>query len=378
MAKKKKSVRRAGASKTGASGAGDPLAALREKIDRIDGDLVTLLNRRAALALKIGHVKNGAGRQIYDPRREEEVLDRVAASNGGPLSADCLRAVFREVISGSRAVETQLKVSFLGPLYSYSHLAALERFGHGVHLAPSASIAAVFEEVNRGLVDYGIVPIENSTDGRIIDTLGMFSRLPVRICGEAPMRIHHCLLGRGQRADVHEVYSKPQAISQCRGWIAQHLAGARVVEVTSTSTAAQLARDKPGAAAIASRRAGVEYGLEVLAENIEDNPRNVTRFAVIGRESSPRTGDDKCALLFQVPHRAGALADAMVVFKEARLNLTWIESFPVSGAEGEYLFFVETIGHETDAKVRKAQKALEEITIRLEVLGSYPRTPLAD
>jgi chorismate mutase/prephenate dehydratase len=242
-------------------------------------------------------------------------------------------------------------------------------------MVPVATIAAVFEEINGGQADHGIVPIENSTDGRVADTLDMFARLPVRICGEVQLRIHHNLLGKCARSEVKEVYSKPQALSQCRNWMARHLPAARTIEVTSTTTAAQLAQEKPGAAAIASLQAGVQYGLDVLAADIEDNPGNLTRFAVIGDETGPRTGNDKCALMFEVLHQPGALADAMNVFKRSRLNLTWIESFPIARPEGGYLFFVELEGHENDAKVRKAIRSLEKKTIRLEVLGSYARMP---
>jgi chorismate mutase/prephenate dehydratase len=282
--------------------------------------------------------------------------------------------VFRELISGSRSLEKQLKVAYLGPAYSYTHLAALQRFGGSAELVPVASIASVFEEVNRGHVDYGLVPIENSTDGRIADTLDMFTRLSVRICGEVQLWIHHNLLARCERSEVAEVYSRPQAISQCRNWLAKHLPMARVIEVTSTSTAAQLAHDKPGVAAIASKQAGVHYGLNCLVENIEDNQANLTRFAVIGDHTNERTGHDKTSLMFEVEHRPGSLADAMAIFKRNRLNMTWIESFPIPQRQGAYLFFVELEGHQGDSRVRRATDALSRRTVRFALLGSYPVT----
>ncbi len=349
------------------------IAAMRAKIDRIDQELVRLMNERAKIALEIGKLKNNRGISAYAPAREDEVLSRVLALSTGPLPDRCVRAAFREVISGSRSLEKELRVAYLGPAYSYSHLAAIHRFGQSVELIPVASIAAVFEEINRRHADFGLVPIENSTDGRVADTLDMFARLPARICGEVQLRIHHNLLGKCARGEVEEVYSKPQALSQCRNWLAKHLPGARTIEVTSTSTAAQLAQDKPGAAAIASLQAGVHYGLDVLASDIEDNKGNLTRFAVIADETGPRTGNDKCALMFEVEHRPGALADAMNVFKRNRLNLTWIESFPIARPEGGYLFFVELEGHEADPRVRRAIAALERKAVRLEVLGSYAR-----
>jgi len=349
------------------------LASLRAKIDRIDQELVRLINDRAKIALEIGKVKHSTGVSAYAPSREDEVLARVVAASKGPLAERSVRAIFRELISGSRSLERELRVAYLGPAYSYSHLAAIHRFGQSVELVPVSSIAAVFEEVNQRHADYGVVPIENSTDGRVTDTLDMFTRLPARICGEVQMRIHHNLLGKCARSEVKEVYSKPQALSQCRNWLAKHLPGARTVEVTSTSTAAQLAQDKPGAAAIASLQAGVQHGLDVLAADIEDNRGNLTRFAVIGDESGSRTGNDKCSLMFEVPHQPGALADAMNVFKKNRLNLTWIESFPIARPEGGYMFFVELEGHESDSRVRKAIAALERKAVRLDVLGSYAR-----
>ena len=373
MAKEK-----AGKKSTPAPARTPTIAGLRGKIDRLDQELVRLMNERAKIASEIGELKNDSGISAYDPSREEEVLSRVLELSKGPLSPRCVRAVFRELISGSRSLEKEMRVAYLGPAYSYSHLAAIHRFGQNVELVPVASIAAVFEEVNRRQTDYGLVPVENSTDGRVADTLDMFARLRVRICGEVQLRIHHNLLGRCCRADVEEVYSRPQALSQCRNWLARHLPGARTIEVTSTSTAAQLAQDKPGAAAIASVQAGVHYGLDVLAADIEDVAGNLTRFAVIGEETAPRSGNDKCSLMFEIEHRPGALADAMQIFKRNRLNLTWIESFPIARPEGGYMFFVELEGHEQDARVRKAIGALERKAVRLEVLGSYAKLAPVD
>ena len=272
------------------------------------------------------------------------------------------------------ALVKELHVAFLGPLYSYSHLAAIHRFGQSVHFAPVGTIAAVFEEVNRGQSDFGLVPIENSTDGRVADTLDMFTKLPVRICGEVELEIHHALLAKCPRTEVKEVYSRPQALSQCRNWLAKHLPAARTVEVTSTSTAAQLANEKPGAAAIASLQAGVHYGLNVLAEQIEDNTTNMTRFAVIGDHSASRTGNDRTALMLQIEHRPGSLVEALTVFKRNRLNMVWIESFPIPGSKRAYLFFVELEGHASDLRMRRAIATLEQKTLRLEILGSFPAT----
>jgi chorismate mutase/prephenate dehydratase len=349
------------------------LAALAAELDRLDREILKALNLRARRTRDLLRADPDSDLARASGEAESR-LDDLIARNKGPLGGPCIRTIFRELASDVRALEHPLRVAFLGPTYSYSHVATLQRFGSSGELLPVASIAAVFEEVNRGQAQFGVVPLENSTDGRVADTLDMFTRLRVRICGEVPLRIRHQLLGCCQRSEVSEVYSKPQALSQCRNWLARHLPAARMIEVTSTSTAAQLAQDKHTAAAIASLQAGIHYNLEVLAENIEDNPDNVTRFAIIGAESAARTGSDKMAVMFEVEHRPGALADAMNVFKRNRLNLTWIESFPIARPEGGYLFFIELDGHESELKVRRALAALGKRTLRLEVLGSYPRS----
>ena len=347
------------------------LASIRRKIDQLDREIVGQLNQRADLALEIGKLKNSSGQPVYAPHREEEVLGAVARHNPGPLSEQCIRAVFRELISGSRAIEKRMRVAFLGPEYSYSHLASIYRFGKDVDSVAVGTISAVFEEVDNGHADYGLVPIENSTDGRVADTLDMFTKKRVRICAEVNLHIHHHLLGRCGRSEIKCVCSKPQALSQCRQWLTTHLPSARMIEVASTSKAAELARDESGTAAIASAEAGVRYGLNVLAGNIEDNSDNMTRFVVIGQASAARSGNDKTSIMFQIEHQPGTLAEAMVIFKRGKLNLTWIESFPLAGPEGGYLFFIELEGHEQEAKVRRAIAALEKKSVCLEVLGSY-------
>ena len=264
-------------------------------------------------------------------------------------------------------------IAYLGPIYSYSYLAAVKHFGSAASLVPVATIAAVFDELVRGQAAFGVVPIENSTDGRVVDTLGMFARWPVRVCGEVLLPVHHCLLGRCPRGEIAEVYSKPQALSQCRGWLGQHIPDARLIEVASTAAAARLAAEKDGVAAIASFEAGVHHGLDVIDENIEDNSHNVTRFAVIGNRPCEPTGRDKTSLMFQLKHQPGALADAMVTFQEAKINLTWIESFPLPSHPNEYLFFIELEGHEKSKSVASALQKLRGQTLRLEVLGSYAR-----
>ncbi len=341
----------------------------------MDAEILEAINRRAELLGQLAGLQppEACLRLVDKDFRENPAW--VGRHNTGPLPDRTVRAVFREMLSGCRNLLKKLRVAHLGPLYSYSHLAAVQRFGQSVELVPVGTIAAVFEEVDRGHAELGLVPIENSTDGRIADTLDVFTRVPVRICGEVELPIHHTLLAKCARDGIREVYSKPQALSQSRNWLAKHLPSARAVEVTSTSMAAELASEKPGAAAIASRQAGVHFGLNVLAERIEDNPDNSTRFSIIGKESAEKTGKDKTAIMFQLENRAGALAESLNIFKRARVNLTWIESLPIPGSDRAYLFFVEMEGHETDLPVRRATASLAKKTLQLKTLGSFPVVP---
>ncbi len=307
----------------------------------------------------------------------------MAIENAGPYAEELnlprQRAIewLKHVVSLSYSmIEVAEPIAYLGPIYSYSYLAAVKHFGLAAQLVPVATISTVFDELVRGQAAYGVVPIENSTDGRVVDTLGMFARLPIKICGEVLLPIHHCLLGRCQRSEIVEVYSKPQAMSQCRGWLSKHVPEARLVEISSTAAAAKLAAEKPGVAAVASREAGIHHGLNIIDENIEDNANNVTRFAIIGNSEPAPTGRDKTSLMFQLRHQPGALAEAMVAFQKSKLNLTWIESFPLADHPREYLFFVELEGHTHSKNVTSALAELRKQTLRLEVLGSYPRAEI--
>src|SRR5438105_473128 len=351
------------------------LRGLRTQIDKLDLQILKLINERASLAAEIGKVKNDHGAEVFSPSREEEVLKNVLEANKGPLDEGTIRAVYRELMSGSRALQKVLKVAYLGPEYSFSHLAAVERFGQAVEFLRVGSIAAVFEEVNRSHAEFGVVPLENSTDGRVADTLDMFMRLPqLKICAEVRLRIHHNLLANCEQQEIRRVYSKPQALSQCRNWLSKNVPHASLHEVASTATAAELAQREPGAAAVASRQAAVRYGLRTLFEDIEDSPYNETRFAVIGTEECERTGPDKTGLMFRIPHKPGSLVSALNVFRQAKLNLTWIESFPAKSAKPEYVFFVDFEGHVEDPKVKRALTALKEHCEQVSVLGSFPVT----
>jgi chorismate mutase/prephenate dehydratase len=349
------------------------LRQLRTQIDRLDLQILKLANERADLAKEVGRLKNDHGAEVFSPAREEEVLQHVLESNKGPLDPSTVRAIFREVMSGSRALQKVVKVAYLGPEYSFSHLAAVERFGQAVEFVRVGSIAAVFEEVNKSHADFGVVPLENSTDGRVADTLDMFMRLPqLKITAEIRLRIHHNLLANCEQSEIRRIYSKPQALSQCRNWLSKNVPHASLHEVASTATAAELAQREPGAAAVASRQAAVRYGLRILFADIEDSPYNETRFAVIGNQESRRTGHDKTAIMFKIPHHPGSLVDALVVFKKARLNLTWIESFPAKSAKPEYVFFVDFEGHVDESKVKRALALLERRSDEVAVLGSFP------
>jgi chorismate mutase/prephenate dehydratase len=363
MAKKKNKAKTTG-------GGSDRKPSLRQ-LEKLDREILALVNQRADLTVRrTEHEKDPHGGPLVE---DAKALDAILKHNAGPLADDSVRAIFRELLSGSHGISHRPRVAFLGPEHTYSHLAAIEAFGQTAILAPVGSIASVFEEVERGHADFGLVPIENSTDGRVVDALECLSKSPVRICGEVPLRIRHCLLGVGTRGDIRRVLSKPQAISQCRNWLGKHLPNAQLVEVASTADAAHQASKEAKTAAIASQQAGVNHSLSVLARNIEDNPNNMTRFAVIGKESGVRTGDDKTALVYEVDHQPGALADSMGIFKRQRLNMTWIESFPVTGQPGRYQFFVEFEGHADELRPRRALASLEKKTLRLTVLGSYAR-----
>lgn len=358
--------------------AASQLKGLRHQIDKLDLHILKLVNERAELALEIGKLKNDHGNEVFSPAREEEVFQNVVDHNKGPLDELTIRAIYREIMSGARALQRKIKIAFLGPEYSYSYLATVERFGQDVEFLRVGSIAAVFEEVNRGHAEFGVVPLENSTDGRVADTLEMFIRLPnLRICSEIRLRIHHNLLANCEQIEIRRVYSKGQALSQCRNWLAKNVPHATLHEVSSTADAARLALTEPGAAAVASRQAAVRYGLRVISSDIEDVPDNETRFAVIGTQAAHKTNKDKSSLMFAVSHNPGSLVEALNVFKQNKINMTWIESFPARESKKvDYIFFVDIEGHADDPRIKKALTTLEGHVEKLTVLGSYPMAPL--
>ena len=351
------------------------LDALRKKIDDIDAHLVALLNERARCAVEIGQIKREAGQaSVYSPEREREILERVVALNKGPLSDQTLLAIWKEMMSGSLSLEKSLKVAYLGPEGSFSHLAALDKFGRSVELVPTRDIASVFDHVVRAAADYGIVPVENTTGGAIRDTMECFLWVhgPVKVCAEMALPVHQNLLSKTTLDRIKKVYSKPQVFDQCREWLAQNLPQADQVAVGSTTEAALLASRVEGTAAIASSMAAELYGLNVLNAAIEDNPQNQTRFLVLGRESAKPTGRDKTCLLFSVPHKAGALVEVLDIFRRFGISMTKIESHPSPTKSWEYLFFVDVEGHALDENLRDALDEARDHTRQLEVLGSFP------
>jgi len=353
-------------------------ASLESELRRLDKNLLSLINERADCTIKWIEAQPNLHKALFAPRSDDDLWQRLESANKGPLPAHAVRGVFRQLISAARRKVKTQRVAYLGPQFSFTHLASIERFGEFADLYPVSTIASVFEEVNRANANFGVVPIENSTDGRIVDTLDMFQQLPLRICGEVKLAVHLNLMAKCPRNEITEVYSKPQALSQCRDWLARNMPQARLYPVTSTSTAAELARTKAGVGAIASRQAAVEYDLDIIASEIQDNPNNVTRFAVIGDEVSERTGSDRTSILLQITDKPGALCDVLGVFKKSKINLTWIESFPVRGPEEGYQFFLDLEGHITDSKVKKVLGELEKKAVRLVLLGSYPQSETFD
>lgn len=347
--------------------------ALRKKIDQVDGKIVELLSQRAVLARKIGQQKNLGNEQVYVPSREKEIFQRVSELNPGPLSAQALHAIYREILSASRSLEGSIKVAYFGPEATFTHLAARQKFGSSATFVPAAGIPEVFQEVSQGRADYGVVPIENSTEGVVTHTLDMLVETDVRICAEASLEIHLFLLSRSGRVEeIQRVVSHPQALAQCRRWLASHLPGVRVSEVASTAQAAQMAAADPNLAAVASSLAKELYNLQAVAVNIEDQANNITRFLVIGDHQAQPTGDDKTSLVFSVKDEVGILHRMLEPFARNRINLTKIESRPLKHKPWEYLFFLDLEGHIEEPRIQRAMKKLQKRCLFIKVLGSYP------
>lgn len=350
----------------------DPLADLRGRIDDLDRQIVELLNQRAEVVRRIGEHKCAGGAPTYAPDREREILDRIKQLNQGPLTDRTVVAIYRELMSGSFTLERPPRVAYLGPQGSFSHLAALRKFGASIEYEPVRSIAAVFDEIQREHVGLGLVPIENSSGGGIVDTLDALAQRDALICAEVYLAVHLHLFGCGAIEAIETVYSKPEVFTQCQNWLAQTGLAGRTVGVSSTSQAAQRAAAEPNTACIGSELAGELHGLTRLRDRIEDNPSNVTRFLVLGRTPTPRTGKDKTAVLFSTADKPGALVEVLDAFRAAGVNMTYIESRPSKQQNWEYVFFVDLQGHRDDPAVQQALDQAGHHCRHLRLLGSYP------
>ncbi|MBN1269607.1 MAG: prephenate dehydratase [Kiritimatiellae bacterium] len=346
---------------------------LREKIDRIDGEIVRLLNERTQAAVEIGQAKDAAGGETYAPAREKEVLERVLQGNKGPLTESAVREIYREIMSAALALERKVNVAYLGPEATFTHLAARAKFGGSVAYEACETIGDVFDSVQKGRAQYGVAPVENSIEGAVTHTLDELAATPLRVCAEIYLPIRHHLLSKTPRDQVRKIYSNPHVFGQCRHWLYQNMPGVELVAVTSTSRAAEMAAHESGAGAIASRLAAELHGVDVLAEDIQDHSGNTTRFLVIARSYGAPTGQDKTSIMFGVKHKVGALYEALGAFRRYDLNMTKIESRPCKTKAWEYHFFVDFEGHADEERVGKALEELAEHCTVMNVLGSYPK-----
>lgn len=349
------------------------LEELRKQIDVVDRELVDLLNKRAQIVVEVGKLKTADGTPIYAPDREKRVFEKIRTANQGPLPNKTLIAIYRELMSGSFALEKPLRIAYLGPKGSFSHLAAKGKFGASVEYEPVTLIRSVFDEVSRGHADFGVVPIENSVGGGVIDTLDALVDTDVQICAEINHGIHHNLLARCPLDQVERIYSKPEVFAQCQRWLGQTGMAGRTIPVASTSNAAEMATREEGTAAIASAMAAELYQLKIICDNIEDNANNVTRFFVIGRQPAGPTGDDKTSLVFTTKDEPGALVEVLLALRAADINMSFIESRPSKKRNWEYYFFTDVKGHQTESHVQDAVESARQHCLRLNVLGSYPR-----
>jgi chorismate mutase/prephenate dehydratase len=379
---------------SGASGGGGvpsaaDLGSLRTRIDDLDRRLVELLNSRAGLVVEVGKYKQAHGIPIYAPHREAEVLMRVLGHNAGPLQNRTIEGIYRELMSGSFALEKPLSIGYLGPPGSYSHMAAVRHFGSSVSFEDLHAVDGVFTEVQRGHVDYGLVPIENSLHGGVIDSMDSFVRTGgpasgLQVYAEVQMEVHHNLLANCAPAKVRTIYSKPEVFSQCRNWLATQYPKAELVAVASSSRAVQMVRDESEkhpktttSAAIGSTLSGELYDVRVLFEKIEDSPDNITRFFVISRHAAQRAGDDpgnKTSIMFTTLNKPGALVGVLQEFQRAKVNLTHIDKRPSGRQNWTYTFFIDAEGHSSDAPVARAIAKARGHCKELAVLGSYPRS----
>jgi chorismate mutase / prephenate dehydratase len=344
----------------------------RKVIDQLDAKIVRLLNERTAHALEIGAIKLRAGQEVYAPHRELKVLERVSRLNRGPILRESLRSIYREIMSSALLLQKTMTVAYFGPPATFTHLAAIRRFGSSLLYSPQKTIHDVFSEVSKNRADYGVVPVENSTEGVVTHTLDMFVDSELKIVAQIVLPIQHCLIGRCRRSEIRKLYSHPQAIAQCRRWLQEHLPTVEIIETSSTTRAAELTARQRYGGAIASSLAAERYNLRILEHDIQDNAANATRFLVLGRQCSPPTGNDRTSLMISLMDAVGALHRALEPFRRYRINMTKIESRPSKRKAWEYFFFIDCDGHTDEPRVAKAITQLELHCSYLKVLGSYP------
>lgn len=347
---------------------------IRQQIDSIDRDLLELLSRRADLVHEVGVIKKRDGLQIYAPDREDALLRRLVEMNQGRLPEKSIKAIYREIMSAALALEEDLKIAYLGPEGTWTHQAAIKKFGHSVNYSAQPNFSDVFDQVSRRAADYGVVPIENSTEGAVSHTLDLFVDSPLHICAQILLRIEHSLMAAIPREQIKCLYSHPQVFGQCRNWLHRHFPDVDLVEVSSTTKAAEIARDQAaqGAAALGGPLAAELYGLNLLEERIQDRSTNTTRFLVIGEKTCPPTGNDRTSLLFAIHDRPGSLVSALQAFDHCQINLSKIESRPSKRKDWEYIFYVDLAGHCEDDKVARALEELGQHCSMVKLLGSYP------
>lgn len=348
----------------------------RDQINKIDDELLKILNRRAALAIKIGQEKSQLNKtdHFHVPDRERSIIDRLKAANKGPLSDDAIEHVLREIFSATLALEKPLKIGYLGPETTFSHQAAILQFGRSATFLPQTNIESIFFEVEQGHTDYGVVPIENSIEGVVNLTLDCFVDSPLVICDEHKLGISLCLLSRnGDIGQIKEVYSHPQPFAQCRNWLNRHLPGIEQIATSSTAQAAKIASGKKHAAAIAGNLASEFYQLKCIKKNIEDRTQNYTRFLVIGKEKAKKAKANKTSIMFSISDEAGSLLKVLQMFARNKINLTKIQSRPLRNRPWEYLFYVDFDGHAEDEVIGKVLKSLRKKCLFLKILGSYPK-----
>jgi chorismate mutase/prephenate dehydratase len=348
---------------------------LRKKIDEIDDELLELLNRRARIVIEVGDIKKTEKLDFHSPSRERQIMERLMEHNEGPFPQDALKAIYREILSSSLSLERPLKVAYLGPRATFTHMAGMQQFGLAAQYVPVENIKDVFSEVERGRADYGVVPVENSTEGVVNYTLDMFIDSDLKISAEIMLEVSQNLMNRtGRVEDIRKVYTHPQVPGQCRQWIEKNLAGIPVMDAPSTARAAEMAKDDPEAGAIASEMAATLYGLQIVAKKIEDNPNNFTRFLVISKKSPGKTGRDKTSIVFSIKDKVGALHTMLSPFAKAGINLNRLDARPSGRRVWDYMFFIDMEGHIEDKAVAKAIEELKKDCLFLKVLGSYPKS----